>query len=113
MAESESTTTKAPRVSRELRGRIIFVVVTLLVGAGVGYAVSRTGGSSGTPLNVSAALSSNQDPTTTVPSASASVGYDGPAICAPTTDAATSGESPSALMASAHEVASGTVENMP
>src|ERR1035441_8064537 len=61
---TESSTTKAPHVSREMRGRIIFVVVTLLVGAGVGYAVSRTGGSSGTTLNVSAALSSNQDPTT-------------------------------------------------
>ena len=109
---AESSTTKAPRVSREMRGRIIFVVVTLLVGAGVGYAVSRTGGSSGTTLNVSAALSSNQDPTTTAPSGAASVGYDGAAICAPTTDAATSGGSPQVLMKSAHEVASGTVENM-
>jgi hypothetical protein len=95
-----------------MRGRIIFVVVTLLIGAGVGYAVSRTGGSSGITLNVSAALSNNQDPTTTAPSESASVGYDGPAICAPTTDAATSGGSPHAVMDSAHEVASGTVENM-
>ncbi len=112
MAESESSTTKAPHVSREMRGRIIFVVVTLLVGAGVGYAVSRTGGSSGTTLNVSAALSSNQDPTTTEPSEPASVGYDGPAICAPTTDAATSGGSPRQLMASARDVASGTVEGM-
>jgi hypothetical protein len=106
------STTKAPHVSREMRGRIIFVVVTLLTGVGVGYAVSRTGGSPATTLNVSAALSSNQDPTTAAPSASASVGYDGAAICAPTTDAATSGGSPRQLMDSAHEVASGTVEGM-
>ena len=35
-------------MSREMRDRVIFVVVTLLIGAGIGYAVSRTGGSSGT-----------------------------------------------------------------
>ena len=45
---AESSTTKAPHVSREMRDRVIFVVVTLLIGAGIGYAVSRTGGSSGT-----------------------------------------------------------------
>ena len=43
-------------------------------------------------------------------SSSASVGYDGPAICSPTTDAATSGGSPEALMQSASEVAHGTIE---
>ena len=42
----------------------------------------------------------NQDPTTTAQTGSACVGYDGAAICAPTTDAATSGGSPSVLMAS-------------
>jgi hypothetical protein len=47
-AVAESSTTKAPHVSREMRDRVIFVVVTLLIGAGIGYAVSRTGGSSGT-----------------------------------------------------------------
>jgi hypothetical protein len=50
---------------------------------------------------------------TAPPSQSASVGYDGPAICAPTTDAATSGGSPAALMQSATEVASGTIEGEP
>lgn len=44
---------------------------------------------------------------------SASVGYDGPAICAPTTDAATSGGSPTTLTHSATEVASGTIEGEP
>ena len=74
-----------------MRGRIIFVVVTLLVGAGVGYAVSRTGGSSGTTLNVSVALSSNQDLMITTDRrgrrASATTGP----TCAPTTDAAAAG----------------------
>lgn len=44
-------------------------------------------------------------------SSSASVGYDGPAICSPTTDAATSGGSPQALMRAAHEVAHGSIED--
>lgn len=48
--------------------------------------------------------------TTTTSAQSASVGYDGPAICAPTTDAATSGGSPRQLMSSASEVASGVIE---
>ena len=48
--------------------------------------------------------------TTTTSSQSASVGYDGPAICAPTTDAATSGGSPQELTSSASEVATGTIE---
>jgi hypothetical protein len=52
--------------------------------------------------------SSSASPTES--SGSASVGYDGPAICAPTTDAATSGGTPDALMRTATEVASGTVE---
>ena len=51
----------------------------------------------------SAALSSSG-------SSSASVGYDGPAICSPTTDAATSGGPPQALEAMASEVAHGTIE---
>ena len=41
---------------------------------------------------------------------SASVGYDGPAICSPTTDAATSGGSPQALMKAARGVTHGTIE---
>jgi hypothetical protein len=43
-------------------------------------------------------------------SSSASVGYDGPAICSPTTDAATSGKSPAALESMAHQVANGSLE---
>jgi hypothetical protein len=43
-------------------------------------------------------------------SSSASVGYDGSAICSPTTDAATSGGSPQALMSTATQVASGSIE---
>jgi hypothetical protein len=43
-------------------------------------------------------------------SSSASVGYDGAAICAPTTDAATSGGSPQALMSTASQVASGSID---
>ena len=43
-------------------------------------------------------------------SSSASAGYDGPAICSPTTDAATSGGSPQGLMKAAREVAHGTIE---
>jgi hypothetical protein len=52
-------------------------------------------------------------PASSPASPSASVGYDGPAICAPTTDAATSGGSPATLMRSAIEVASGTIEGKP
>ena len=48
--------------------------------------------------------------TTTTSPQPASVGYDGPAICAPTTDAATSGGPPQKLTGSAREVAHGTIE---
>jgi hypothetical protein len=43
-------------------------------------------------------------------SSSASVGYDGPAICSPTTDAASSGGSPQTLTHTATKVAHGTIE---
>jgi len=63
------------------------------------------------PLGVaSAAAASRGDGATTTSSAPASAGYDGAAICAPTTDAATSGGSPQRLTKSAKKVATGTIE---
>ena len=114
-------TAQSPRPSRnklgrvlEVRGRIAFLVATVAIAVLTGYLVSLTGGGSGsaTTINVISGASSKAQSQTssTVPSQSASVGYDGPAICSPTTDAATSGSSPTALMRSATEVASGTIE---
>ena len=107
--------TRAPRLSREMRGRLLFLVGATVFAAAVGFAVSRIGGSSspGTTLVVStAAARSGHGATTTTPSSpsAASEGYDGPAICSPTTNAATSGGSPQQLTRSASEVASGTIE---
>ena len=104
---------RAPRLSREMRGRLLFLVGATVFAAAVGLAVSRLGGSSSpsTTLIVSTAASrSGHGVTTTTSSQSASVGYDGSAICSPTTDAATSGGSPQELTSSASEVASGTIE---
>ena len=106
---------RAPRLSREMRGRLLFLVGATVFAAAVGFAVSRIGGSSSpsTTLIVSTAASrSGHGVTTTTPSSrsAASEGYDGPAICSPTTDAATSGGSPQQLTRSASEVASGTIE---
>ena len=104
---------RAPRLSREMRGRLLFLVGATVFAAAVGFAVSRIGGSSSpsTTLIVStAAAHSGHAATTTTSSPSASVGYDGPAICSPTTDAAASGGSPQRLTGSASEVASGTIE---
>lgn len=63
-----------------------------------------------TSVLVPLATHNNTVPKANTASSSASVGYDGPAICSPTTDAATSGGSPQALMQAAHEVAHGTIE---
>ena len=104
---------RAPRLSREMRGRLLFLVGATVFAAAVGFAVSRIGGSSSpsTTLIVStSAARSGHGVTTTTTSSSASEGYDGPAICSPTTDAATSGGSPQQLTRSASEVASGTIE---
>ncbi len=104
---------RAPRLSREMRGRLLFLVGATVFAAAVGFAVSRLGGGSSpsTTLIVSTAAShSGHTVTTTTSSESASVGYDGSAICSPTTDAATSGGSPQELTDSASEVARGTIE---
>jgi hypothetical protein len=96
-----------------MRGRLVFLVGTTLFAAVVGFGFSRIGNNSGprTTLNVTAAASINgRGETTTTSPQPASAGYDGPAICAPTTNAATSGGSPLELMSSASEVATGTIE---
>ncbi len=103
--------THTPRLSREMRGRVLFLLGATVFASLVGFGFSRIGGGSGsgTTLKVSAAADV-RGVTTTTSSQSASVGYDGPAICAPTTDAATSGGSPQELTSSASEVATGTIE---
>jgi hypothetical protein len=118
MTESNSTMTKSdPRrarcLSREMRGRLVFLLGTTLFAALVGFGFSRMGNNSDSraTLNVAAAASINgRGVTTTTSPRPASAGYDGPAICAPTTDAATSGGSPLELARSASEVARGTIE---
>ena len=96
---------------REMRGRVLFLLGATVFASLVGFGFSRIGGGSGsgTTLKVDAAADV-RGVTTTTSSQSASVGYDGPAICAPTTDAATSGGSPQELTSSASEVATGTIE---
>lgn len=104
-------TTPIPRHSRETRGRVLFLVGTRIFASLVGFGFSRIGGNSGPRSTVKvSAVASDVGVTTTTSSQSASVGYDGPADCGPTTDAATSGGSPQELMRSASEVARGTIE---
>lgn len=112
----EPIITSSPRWSREARGRVVFLVTTMALSALVSFIVSWNvrGSNPAATLTVapSAAASSTNaagSPGSTGPSG-ASVGYDGPAICSPTTDAATSGGSPAALEASTTEVANGTIE---
>jgi hypothetical protein len=111
---SDPETTRLPRLSREMRGHLLLLlgagVVASLVGFGVSQISGSSNSSSGTALMNAASFTSGRSGTTTTSSQSASVGYDGPASCAPTTDAATSGRSPQELKRSASEVASGTIE---
>ena len=99
-----------PRLSRAGTPLLLGIVVA----AGLSLlGVPPTGGGSGVRSGwiASAAAASRGDGTTTTTSSeAASVGYDGPAICAPTTDAATSGGSPRELTTSAKKVATGTIE---
>jgi hypothetical protein len=110
---SDSETTRAPRTWRQMRGRALFFVGTLILASVVGYGFSRSGGSSGAGTTVRVSDAAAMSSQSHSQSPSASVGYDGPAICAPTTDAATSGGSPQVLMSSAGQVASGTIEGQP
>jgi hypothetical protein len=109
---NDADTTHTPRLWREMRGRALFLLGTTVFASLVGFGFSHIGGNSGSgsTLKVSEAASDVRSVTTTTSSQSASVGYDGPANCAPTTDAATSGGSSQQLMRSASEVASGTIE---
>ena len=77
--------------------RPLTAVGAVLVVAAVGLMVVQLSGSSAAVGRKAA------DPT-------ASVGHDGPAICVPTTDAATSGGSPAALEARGTKLAGGTLE---
>lgn len=100
-------------MSRETRGRVLFFVGTMAMAALVSFIVAKSVGSSnsGTTLSVDAPTATIESATTTTTASSGpSVGYDGPAICSPTTDAAISGGSPAALEGAASEVASGTIE---
>jgi hypothetical protein len=104
-------TTHRTRLSRETRGRVLFFVGTTLFASLVGFGFSRIGGNSDPPSTVKVSAANDvRHLTATTSSRSASVGYDGPANCAPTTDAATSGGSPLELTKSAREVAKGTIE---
>jgi hypothetical protein len=104
-------TTHRTRLSRGTRGRVLFLVATTIFASLVGFGFSRIGGDADSPSTVKVrAVSDVRNVTVTTSSQSASVGYDGPANCAPTTDAATSGGSPQELMRSASEVAKGTIE---
>jgi hypothetical protein len=110
MVCSERAHTRRPW---ERRGRrLLLVRVPLLaVVVGCGVASIGSGSSFGTTVSMRAAASSEgRIATAKASSPSASVGYDGPASCSPTTDAATSGGSPQALMRSGREVASGVIE---
>jgi hypothetical protein len=99
------------RLSRGTRGRVLFLVATTIFASLVGFGFSRIGGDADSPSTVKVrAVSDVRNVTVTTSSQSASVGYDGPANCAPTTDAATSGGSPQELMRSASKVAKGTIE---
>jgi hypothetical protein len=113
MVDPEST--QRVRLSRETRGRVLFFTGTTIFAALVGFGFSRIGaaGSDSQPTVKISAASDVHHLTTTTSSQSASVGYDGPAGCAPTTDAATSGGSPQELTRSASEVARGTIEGKP
>jgi hypothetical protein len=95
---------------RVLSGVALFVLLALVAS----IAVPLTTRSSDVSLLAAAATTPGAStPGASTPggsSSSASVGYDGAAICAPTTDAATSGGSPQALMSTASQVASGSIE---
>ena len=110
MVGSERAHTRSPG---GWRGRLHVLVGASLLAVVVGCGVLSIGGgwSFGTTVSVRAAASSDgRIASAKTPSPSASIGYDGPAICSPTTDAATSGGSPQALMRSGREVASGSIE---
>jgi hypothetical protein len=101
------------RSSGGRRGRPPVLVRASLLAVVVGCGVLSIGGGSsfGTTVPMRAAASSDgRIAAAKASSPSASVGDDGPATCSPTTDAATSGGSPQALMRSGREVASGTIE---
>jgi hypothetical protein len=92
----------------------IAVFGALIVAASIAVPLSTRGTNSqlstAASSSVGAPSGTSDNATGQSSSSSASVGYDGPAICAPTTDAATSGGSPATLMHAAKEVASGTIE---
>jgi hypothetical protein len=91
--------------------RLSFVCIAVLIVIGVGVGVeSQVSGSSANARTVVHTRQARASSSPSSSSPSASVGYDGPAICGPTTDAATSGGSPAALEASGTEVASGSLE---
>jgi hypothetical protein len=102
--------------SRNPRLAGIVVLGTLILAAAIAIPLSTRGASSSFSSSVSssAAASAGASGSGTAPlSPSASVGYDGSAICGPTTDAAMSGGSPAKLMHSATEAASGTIDGKP
>jgi hypothetical protein len=83
---------------------VVALVLAVLAFTRTTPPVPATASSTGGTFSAASASGTNQS------SQSASVGYDGPAICAPTTDAAMSGGSPATLMHAATEVANGTIE---
>jgi hypothetical protein len=111
----EPTTVKSSRISRQTRGRIAFFLATMAMSALVSFVVARSVGNSnpGATLTANSAAATGASGATTTTAPGVSVGYDGPAICSPTTDAATSGGSPTALESAANQVASGTIEGQP
>jgi hypothetical protein len=121
----QPSTSGSPRMSRETRGRVLFFAGTMVMAALVSFVVSNSVVSSNpgrtaselaaVAANESATTTTTRPPTTTTPAGSSgpSVGYDGPAICSPTTDAAISGGPPTALERAAREVSSGTIEGEP
>lgn len=109
----EPATTRASRLRRHMRSRLLAPLGTPALASLVVLGVAPIGGGPvfGTTMTASAATVGHEDAVTTTTSPQpASVGYDGPAICAPTTDAATSGGPPQKLTGSAREVARGTIE---
>jgi hypothetical protein len=101
---------RSSRLSRELRGRMLLFGATVVASALVSFIVAWNVRPSDARTTLTVSTSSAASAQSATQNTNASVGYDGPAICAPTTDAALSGGSPSTLESSATEVASGTIE---
>jgi hypothetical protein len=111
MVGSERAHTRCASAGRSRRPLVLVGATLLAVVVGCGVSSLGGGSSFGAtgPMRAAASVD-GWVATAKPPSSSASVGYDGPAICSPTTDAASSGGSPQALMRSGREVASGTIE---